>query len=314
MKSSYLIALLISIFVAGTYWYQSSASVCPVPLAYRLGSIDGSFELSSEDALAYFAEAEALWENAVDRDLFVYDESAEFTIDFIFDERQESANSEAAQREMLDAQRDENEKILKNVESLQAEYQSLSSAYKARVARYEQDLSAYNTKVNKYNDRGGAPPDVFKELEDERKDLNQEADALSVLVKNLNDLASEINELSEKGNELVTEYNQEVDQYNTEFGFSREFTQGDYQGNHIHIYKFSSDSELVTVLAHEFGHALGIDHVDGSSSLMYYLLEETEAAPTLTSNDLTAYYTICGASETTSQKIRRIIREFLAKF
>jgi len=132
---------MMSLAIAGTYWYQSSASVCPVPLAYRVGTIDESFSLSITDAQEYIAEAEALWEGSVNRELFVYDETAEFTVNFIFDERQETANSEADLRETLDEQWLQNETVLKTIESLQTNYESLSATYKARVTEYEKQLT-----------------------------------------------------------------------------------------------------------------------------------------------------------------------------
>lgn len=313
MGKSYLVVLLMTLAVAGTYWYKSTASICPAPLSYRIGSIDSSFGLSPEEALIHIKNAEALWEEETNRDLFVYDETADFTFEFIFDERQQEANYEASLREDLDAQRSKNDEVLKTVESLRADFQSLSAAYKTRSADYEARLSEYNSEVNKYNDRGGAPADVFERLADERTALNKESAALSRTADELNALAEKINELGEKGNMLVDSYNREVNQYNSKFGFSQEFTQGDYQGNHIRIYKFSSDTELETVLAHEFGHALGVGHVEGESSLMYYLLEDTDEPPILSPDDLIAYYAVCGTEETIEQTMRRIIREFLIK-
>ena len=315
MGKSYFIALLLTLFVAGgVYWYQSTAYVCPVPLTYRIGEIDDSFGITGEYALARVKEAESLWEKEVNRDLFQYDDTSNFTIDFIYDDRQEAADSEASLRSDLDQRRSENEAILETVESLQSDFESLSAGYETRAAAYETRLAAYNTEVNKYNDRGGAPADVYEKLNEERDALSREAEELSSLVTKLNSLAAQINELSDRGNKLVESYNKEVSQYNNEFGTAREFTQGDYQDRHIRIYKFSSDEELVTVLAHEFGHALGIDHVAGTSSLMYYLLEDTHEAPILSADDLVAYYAACGTKESVSDKIRRVIREVLAKF
>lgn len=314
MKSSFFIALLITVFGAGVYWYQSSSAICPVPLEYRLGNIDPSFNLSREQALVYIEEAEDLWETEVQRDLFSYNEDATFSIEFIFDERQATANSEETQRETLDEQRVESEEVMQAIESLQAEYKNLSAAYRQRVNEYEKRLKDYNTEVNRYNDRGGAPPDIFAKLEEERESLNEEADHLSQTAASLNQMATKINQLGERGNHLVENYNEGVKKYNTSFGFFREFTQGDYQGSKINVYKFSSDSEVVTVLAHEFGHALGIGHVEGETSLMYYLLEDTSESPTLSITDLAAYQSVCGTEETFSQKVRRSIRELLTIF
>lgn len=314
MRNTYVLALVITLFFAGVYWYQSAANECPVPLSYRLGSIDPAFGLTSDAALDYVRQAEMVWEDQAGRELFQYDAAADFTIDFIFDERQAEANTEEDLRVQLDEQRAENEKILETVQSLQRDHEALSQAYSKKKALYEERLDAYNTEVNRYNDRGGAPPEVYDRLNQERAALDVELAELTDTAAKLNQLAAQINELSERGNELVRTYNQGVNQYNTEFGFAREFTQGDYQGDRIHVYKFSSDTEVVTVLAHEFGHALGIDHVEGTSSLMYYLLEDTGTVPVLSADDLTAYQGVCGVTETTGQKVRRVIREALAKF
>lgn len=311
MRGFYFILLILSVAIGTTYWYQSTASTCPAPLSYKIGDIDTSFNLSPEEALSFAVQAETYWENAAERELFKYDEKSKFTIDFIFDERQESANSEALQRNFLDKKWDESEEVRMTVEGLQADYKSLSDSYENEVGSYEARLESYNIKVNKYNDRGGAPSDIYKELEVERLELSQESEGLNQKAKDLNNLASDINRLSERGNRLVNKYNQEVEKYNSEFGFAREFTQGDYHEDSIRIYKFSSDEEVVTVLAHEFGHALGINHVEGDSSLMYYLLGNTEDMPTLSEEDIAALIEVCGEVETLGQKIRRIIRDLL---
>ncbi len=311
MRSFYFIALVLLISVYATYWYQSTANICPAPLSYRLGDIDESFDLSHEDAKEYVQIAEAHWEDATGRNLFNYDEGAEFTVDFIFDERQKSANSEESLRDELDQKKAESDKVNRAVKTLQNQYQSLTSSYEADVEDYEERLDEYNTEVNRYNDRGGAPSEVFEELETKRQVLNRESGSLSKKAAELNDLVSEINELSDRGNQLVEIYNREVKDYNEKFGFAREFTQGDYHDGNIRIYKFSSDTELITVLAHEFGHALGINHVEDETSLMYYLLEDTETLPTLSDEDLAAFDQVCGPEETFEQKMRRMIRELI---
>jgi len=311
MRSFYFIVLVFLAAVLVTYWYQSTANMCPTPIAYRLGDIDESFDLSPVDAKQYVLEAENYWEEATGRDLFNYDEEAIFTVDFIFDERQMSANSEENQRDDLDIKKEESDLVMAAVENLRGEHESLTERYRNDVSVYEDKLSKYNAEVNKYNDRGGAPSDVFEELENERNSLSGESFRLTEKATELNKLVDEINELNDKGNKLVEKYNREVNEYNEEFGFVREFTQGDYHEGNIRIYKFTSKTELIIVLAHEFGHALGISHVEGDTSLMYYLLVDTESLPVLSNEDLVAFNEVCGKDETLQQKLRRIIRELL---
>lgn len=311
MRISYLVALCVTILGALTYWYQSTATVCPVPISYRIGDIDQSFGLSQDQALAYAKQAEAVWEEQAGRELFAYAEKAELSIEFIYDDRQASADSEVVQRGDLDEQKEKSEEIKESLENLQVQYDQLSAAYKEQTASYEAKLGDYNAEVSKYNDRGGAPADVYDRLEQERTELAAKAEELNRISAELKTLANKINRLADQGNALIDDYNRGVVEYNQEFGFAREFTQGDYQGDRINVYKFSNDAEVVRVLAHEFGHALGLDHVEGSSSLMYYLLEETDEMPGLSSSDLQSYELVCGYEESFTQKVRRMIREAL---
>lgn len=311
MRFPFLIALSTSIALAGTVWYKQTATMCPIPLAYNISQIDSHFNLSLEQAKAQVAVAEAVWENSAGRDLFKYDENADLTINFVFDERQALADSEVSQKQQLDSKRDENDTLRKTIEELQKEYEEDASSYERAVDVYEQNLTAYNNQVQTYNDQGGAPPEAYDELEAEKNSLNRTSSGLDATSARLNELAGKINELGNNSNKLVDEYNREVETYNEQFGFSREFTQGDYFDSIINIYKFSDERELIAVLTHELGHSLGIEHVEGESSVMYYLLEDSDSAPVLSQNDIEAFIASCGTGESIEAQVRLIIRNVL---
>lgn len=314
MRFQFLLVLVLVATAATTYWYNSTASVCPVPLSYRLGTLDSEFNLSSEAAKEHMLQAETIWEEEIGRELFTYNDEADFVVDFVFDERQEFADLEQGETESLDAQRMKNEEVMSQVDTLQTNYNALKDAYEAKVASYEDRLKKYNQTVSNYNDRGGAPGGEYETLQSEKRALDREVTELANASAELNNLANQINELGQRGNDMVEAYNREVQSYNQKYGFSREFTQGDYEGYKINIYKFSSERELSSVLTHEFGHALGIQHVEGESSVMYYLLVDKDSPVQLSAEDKQALLDICGEKEDVQATIRRYIRELLALF
>ena len=311
MRFPFLVAFLTSIAVAGTFWYQSSAHICPVPLTYRLGQVDSHFTITKDEAVAKLAEAEKAWEDKTGRELFQYDENGTLVVDFVFDDRQAEADSKNIKRQALDNTFTETETLKKTIEDLQKEYEEKTATYEGNVAAYEAALARHNERVARYNDQGGAPPNIHADIERERQVLNGRLTELNADADTLNKLGQSINALGERSNQLVEAYNREVEAYNAEFGFAKEFTQGDYQDGKIHIYKFSSDEELISVLVHEFGHALGIDHVDDESAVMYYLLQEDGSVPALNDSDKEAFVAVCGTGEEREAKVRRLIREFI---
>lgn len=314
MRFDLLVISAMTLAAAGTFWYRSTETMCPVPLTYHIGTIAPEFNLSEEKIAGYLTDAESVWEKEAGRNLFSRTEKGDVTVNFIFDERQALADSQVNQKTELDKKRDETEDLMDSIDELRADYDKQSVAYRDVMAAYERKLNAYNQKVSGYNDQGGAPSGEFEKLEAEKAALNRESNKLNATSDTLNLQAQKINQLSQKSSELIDIYNAQVAGYNKEFGFSREFTQGDYQDRVINIYKFSTDDEVRTVLAHELGHALGIGHVEGESSVMYYLLENTSSFPSLSDSDREALLTVCGTGERLDERIRAGIRSILATF
>lgn len=249
---------------------------CHAPFHYALGTIDPRFHISRDAAKADVLKAEAIWEDAAQEDLMQYDDQADFKINFVFDERQQKT-LEAKQLEQH----------LATVQTLQKgisqEYDALVSQYDTKKAQYESDgkkyqslADEYTRQVNSWNAQGGAPDDQYQQLQNQKKTLDILGSERESQRKNLNTMIGQLNDLVKKEKKVVTGYNQDVTTYESLYGDGKAFDQGVYTGKEITIYQFSETNDLVLVLAHELGHALGMDHVENPKSIMYYLMAKQD--------------------------------------
>lgn len=306
MRFRFLAALIFTlVFVLA---FQQVTAVCRIPVHYHLGALDDRFGLTTEEVLEVTAYAEALWEDAIGRDLFQYHEERGLVINFIYDERQQNTEAEQGFRERLDSVQNMNTEIRAQYERLLEEYESLVDRYEARVAAYETRLVTYNVAVSELNQQGGAPPETVETLERERKALRAEQEEIQQQAGELDGVVEGLNQLGRQGNVLVEEYNHGVGEYNQTFGQTREFTHGDFRGKEINIYAFANKNELALILAHELGHALGIGHVEGQESIMHYLIGEQPETLTLSPYDQAAFTSVCTETslwDRMTSKVRR---------
>ncbi len=308
-----LIILTSSGVIASGY---SAAQTCVTPLSYRIGPIDERFDITQDEAVQVITNAEETWERATGRELFTYATSAAFAINFIFDDRQERTIAEQALRDSLDQKENSGETIQEQYDALATQYKEFQTEYETKVAAYEQKIAAFNAEVARYNDQGGAPEDVYAELQAREAALDAEAASLAARATELQSVVDNLNALGDRGNILIEQYNNGVDTYNHRFGEPNEFTQGDYQGSFINVYSFASKDELLMVMIHELGHALGIGHVEGTSSFMYYLLQDQPNPPELSEADLAAFFQTCGSHTGIlgwMQKTHRIASDLINK-
>lgn len=217
-------------------------------MPYKIGSIDARFNLSQAQALDDSETATDLWSDVEGKKLFTPSPKADLIVNFVYDQRQ-ALDSQITQL---------NSALSQKNSSLQQQI----ADYKAQVASFERRLGAFNDKVDKYNKEGGAPEPIYNDMLKEQKALNAEGDAL-------NAKARELNLSTNDYNAGVSELNQDVSQFNNAIAQKPE--EGVYDGgnNTITIYFAGNHRELLHTLAHEFGHALGMDHVQDPLAIMY---------------------------------------------
>jgi GNAT superfamily N-acetyltransferase len=103
-----------------------------------------------------------------------------------------------------------------------------------------------------------------------------------------------LQELEDRDKTLVETHAKQVQSYNALYGEHRLFHKGEYNGKEITIYQYQDRTDLILILAHELGHALGLAHVDDRKAVMYELLSDQDLDTlTLTSADVRALHAAC---------------------
>ena len=298
-----LLVLAGNVFVAQRFGVISTDVVpiwsrlfpCGEPIEYSLGEIDSRFGLSHGEVLERLQEAEAAWEKNAGKNLFEYKETGNLKIRFVFDERQERTIAEDKLNVNLEQLEDKHDEIIDKYGDLSKNYNQKLAAYKSGVKEYEKKLDKYNDAVSDWNKNGGTE-DEFNDLKEEKEELDEMRQKLEKERVEVNNLAGKTNNLAVQEKNLVNTYNSSLLTYKERYGEGKEFDQGLYDGRDksITIYQFHDASDLRLVLAHEMGHALGIDHLENPSSVMYYLMKDQSLEVLqLTPEDIAAVKSVC---------------------
>ncbi len=270
---------------------------CTKTITYTIGDFDNHFGISKEYFLSAMKDAEAIWEKPLGQDFFKYDADAGVVkINLVYDVRQQATNNLNSLGITVKNNRDSYDALKAKYKTLQAEYDTAKDAYETQVNIFNQRQKSYEEEVDYWNARGGAPKNEYEKLQKEQTTLQAQTEELNGMRDRINKMASEINSFIIVLNNLVKTLNISVDQYNT-VGASRgeTFEEGVYEssvtGQKIDIYEFDSREKLVRLLAHEFGHALGLEHVDDPKAIMYKLNESNKQV--LTQGDIDAFKAHC---------------------
>ncbi|MHB0977878.1 MAG: matrixin family metalloprotease [Minisyncoccota bacterium] len=300
MKRLLKIFLILVVIGAGVFIIPKVFFVkpCTRPITYNLGTFDEQFGISKTYFLSALKEAEAIWEKPLGKDLFAYaPEDGRLKVNLIYDYRQQATSKLADLGIIVKDNKASYDSLETKYLSLKTQYEEAKRAYEAQFESLNQKNKAYEQQVKYWNAHGGAPKKEYEQLVAERSVLENEASQLQTAQVRLNSMVDELNALVVVLNKLAKTLNLAVDQYNT-IGESRgeSFTEGLYQssaaGQEIDIYEFSSRDKLVRVLAHELGHALGLDHISDPQAIMYTFNSGENME--LTQADLVELKTLCG--------------------
>jgi predicted Zn-dependent protease len=261
-------------------------------MGYTIKTFDTRFGISKESFIETIEKSSAIWEGAVSKRLFYYDEKGPLTINLIYDERQE-------QTDIINNLAIEIENSKESANAIKAVHEAEKRTYQEDGQRlttdtdmYEVRYKAYAAKVEMYNAQGGAPQDEYNAMAIELEQLKQEAKNLEARRDQLLKTMDLINAKVARYNELVIYINTLIKKSNS-LGAAK-FTEGRFvpRTNTVDIYQYNDKNKLLRVVTHELGHVLGINHNDNRYSIMYSFNSATTT--TLSDDDKESLAKICG--------------------
>ena len=235
---------------------------CTSPLAWHIGAVDPRFGFTEEELRRAVEEAAGVWEDAAGRPLFRRDTVGSMAIHLVYDTRQQTYD---------------------------------------RIRDRETDVAMLRGEVEALEELLGRMEDRVAEAR--RRHERQATDATAAAYRSAVD----------RYNGTVVQYNQVADRYNAALQSTRtdgpaEVTAGNLQSNtrtlggrvismdRVLTVTVAGDyRELVMVLTHELGHALGLGHVATEGALMAERYRDRDVArpPGLTDADRKALAERC---------------------
>lgn len=307
----YLCILLVGFFI----WLNRPAAPrmneqpggCEEPLTYRIGEVDAGFNIGKADVKRIMSEVEELWTDAAGKKIIRHSSNGDIGINLVYGDEQQFMVNEKTFADQVEDKKREYESLEREYDRLYRRHKRMLDQYHATLDEYESRVERHNSYVEELSGKGSLSDRERqnlatreKQLDEFKRNLDRQLNEVEELRETVKEKADALKTLSEEQSELVA-------QYNDQFAGRKEFHQGSYTRKNreemINIFQFTTLNNLRLVLAHEVGHALGLDHVANPRSIMFYRMEEQNMADLqFSGEDLEAIRMECGEKEEMSSR------------
>jgi hypothetical protein len=278
---SWRLLILVAVLVLVSVIFLRTTKACDDPISYRIGKVDERFGLTREEFGVALNMAAAMWGKPLARELIRQDARGEIEINLIYDYRQEATDKLKKLNYNIDQTKTSYESLKSGFEKLKSEYEQKKETLNSEFISYNSRVAAFNKDVEYWNKRRGAPENIRRRLDKEKEELNPLRADLQRKQDDLQKLAETIKSMVIVINEIATNINLDLVNYqNTGKALGSEFCEGMYEYKNgkqsITIYQFDNNYRLVRVLAHEFGHALKLDHSNNPDAVMHHIIRSDD--------------------------------------
>ncbi len=270
---------------------------CKAPLIYSISDIDSRFKVSKSEALKIAQQAEKIWENAINVNLFEYqaDSDKDIMIDFIFGKEQERTIAETASGKTIDANWENYDAVLKKYNSLGATYEARVTEYNTQSKKNDADVVKFNQRIADWKKRPGNDAE-YDSMKNEEERLRKNQTILKTELANLQNISTALKTQKTELDALWAKYSAVAEAHDKVYATGEIVEQAVFDGMfRIKVYTYENADYLRRILTHEMGHALGIDHLTQKQSIMYYLQnpEQNVKNLALSQEDIGALKELC---------------------
>jgi hypothetical protein len=253
---------------------------CGIPVHFTLADVDPGFGFDRETVMTALVEAANVWHGASGPILFLEsDHPMAMQVSLRYDERQQAANTRRSLRGGLERDRgafEEDEAMLlqwgERIEASRAAHDRATAELAARARAYEREVAAWNTGRGERTDaRRRVLETESEQLRAGLADLERAGLSLNADIDAYNRRAADLRQRADDFQARVAVYNDASSDSPVQSG---RYSYAPGEGRRIEVYRAEGYDELVLVLAHEFGHALGVGHVDEPGAVMHAMLHD----------------------------------------